>query len=90
MFLEICVCVLMAILLITQLILAIRQICKKTYDGKILLAINIGVILIWTPLSTAMFITDNFIIKIIWFVISAVYMIFTMWYTNMLQKNIHK
>lgn len=86
MFLEICVCVLMAILFIAQLFLAIRQIRKKTYDGKILLAINIGVILIWTPLSVAMFITENFVTKLIWFVVSAVYMIFTMWYTKNLQR----
>ena len=84
---EICTCVLMAILIIAQLFLAIKQIKRKAPDGKILLIINIAVILIWTPLSVFMFITDNFIIKIVWFLISAAYMGFTMWYTNMLQKN---
>lgn len=59
MFLEICVCVLMAILLIAQLCLAIRQVRKKTYDGKILLIINIAVIVVWTPVSVAMFITGD-------------------------------
>lgn len=90
MFLEICVCVLMAILLIAQLCLAIRQVRKKTYDGKILLAINIAVIVIWTPVSVAMFITGMFVIKVIWYILSAIYMIFAMWYTNMLQKTFHK
>ncbi len=90
MLLEICVCVLIVILFIAQLFLAIRQVRKKTYDGKILLCINIGFIVIWIPLATAMFITKAFAVRIIWFVISALYMIFTMWYTNSLQKNIGK
>lgn len=90
MFLEICVCVLMAILLIAQLCLAIRQVRKKTYDGKILLIINIAVIVVWTPVSVAMFITGMFAIKVVWYILSAIYMIFVMWYTNMLQKNFHK
>lgn len=90
MLLEICVCVLMTILFIAQLFLAIRQVRKKTYDGKILLGINIGVMVVWTPLSVVMFITEFTAIRIIWFVISALYMIFTMWYTNNLQKNMGK
>lgn len=87
---EICICVLMTILIIAQLFLAVKQIKRKAPDGKILLIINIAVILIWTPLSIFMFITENFIIKIVWFLISAAYMGFTMWYTNMLQKNYRK
>lgn len=90
MFLEICVCVLMAILLIAQLCLAIRQVRKKTYDGKILLTINIAFIVVWTSVSVAMFITGMFAIKVVWYILSAIYMIFTMWYTNMLQKTFHK
>lgn len=87
---EICICVLMGILIIAQLFLAVKQIKRKAPDGKILLIINVAVILTWAPLSVFMFITDNLIIKIVWFLISAAYMGFTMWYTNMLQKNYRK
>ena len=83
---DICICVLMTILLIAQLLLAFKQIKRKAPDGKILLIINLAVIFIWTPLSVAMFITDNGIIKLIWFVVSLIYVAFTVWYTSKLQK----
>ena len=83
---DICICVLMTILLIAQLLLAFKQIKRKAPDGKILLIINLAVIFIWTPLSVAMFITDNGIIKLIWCVVSLIYVAFTVWYTSKLQK----
>ncbi len=87
---DICICILMTILIIAQLILAFKQIKRKAPDGKILLTINLAVIFIWAPLSVAMFITDNGIIKLIWFVVSLLYVAFTVWYTNMLQKGYKK
>lgn len=87
---DICICVLMSVLIIAQLFLALKQIKRKAPDGKILLTINLAVIFVWTPLSVAMFITNNGIIKLIWFVVSLIYVAFTVWYTNMLQKGYRK
>lgn len=90
MILEICVCVLVAVLLAAQLFLSFKQIKSKAPDGKILLVISAAVTLVWTPLSIIMFITRNTGVKIAWFAVSAIYMVFTMWYTNSLQKNFKK
>ena len=87
---DICICVLMVILIVAQLFLASKQIKRKAPDGKILLIIDMAVILVWTPLSVFKFITDNLVIKIVWFIVSVAYMCFTMWYTNMLQKSFKK
>ena len=84
---EIIVTSLMAILLIAQILLAVKQIKKGAPDGKILLTINIVVLVIWTPLSILRFLNIHKPITIVWFVISAVYMLFTIWYTNMLGKS---
>ena len=87
---DICICVLMIILIIAQLFLAVKQIKRKAPDGKILLIIDLAVIIVWTPLSVFKFITDNLVIKIVWFLVSVAYMGFTMWYTNMMQKSFKK
>ena len=87
---DICICVLMVVLIIAQLFLAAKQIKRKAPDGKILLIIDMAVIFVWTPLSVFKFITDNLVVKIVWFVISVAYMGFTMWYTNMMQKSFKK
>ena len=87
---DICICVLMAVLIIAQLFLAAKQIKRKAPDGKILLIIDVAVILVWTPMAVLMFITDNLVIKIIWFIVSVAYMGFTLWYTNMMQKSFKK
>lgn len=84
---EIIVTSLMAILLIAQILLAVKQIKKGAPDGKILLTINIVVLVIWTPLSILRFFNIHKAITVVWFVISAVYMLFTIWYTNMLGKS---
>lgn len=83
---EIIVTSLMSILLIAQIILAIKQIKKGAPDGKILLTINIVVAILWVPLAIIRFFNTNKIITTAWFVISTVYMIFTVWYTNNLSK----
>lgn len=87
---DISICVLMTILIVAQLFLAVKQIKRKAPDGKILLIIDIAVILTWAPLSVLIFVTDYFVIKIIWFILSVAYMGFTLWYTNMLQKGYKK
>lgn len=87
---DICICVLMVVLIIAQLFLAAKQIKRKAPDGKILLIIDMAVIFVWTQLSVFKFITDNLVVKIVWFVISVAYMGFTMWYTNMMQKSFKK
>ena len=58
---DICICVLMAVLIIAQLFLASKQIKRKAPDGKILLIIDVAVILVWTPLAVLKFITDNLV-----------------------------
>ena len=83
---EIIVCVLMVMLIAAQLFLAAKQIKKKAPDGKILLTINLAVITIWAPLAVCMFVFNLIGIKIAWFVISAAYMLFAMWYTKQLRK----
>ena len=87
---DICICVLMVVLIIAQLFLAAKQIKRKAPDGKILLIIDMAVIFVWTPLSVFKFITDNLVVKIVWFLVSVAYMGFTMWYTNMMQKSFKK
>lgn len=84
---EIIVTALMAILLVAQIMLAIKQIKKGAPDGKILLTINVVVAIIWAPLSIIQFIFFNRIITSVWYVISTIYMIFTVWYTNNLSKS---
>ena len=80
----------MVVLIIAQLFLAAKQIKRNAPDGKILLIIDIAVILTWTPLAVLLFVTNNFVIKIVWFLVSVAYMGFTMWYTNMMQKGFKK
>ena len=84
---EIIVTSLMAILFVTQFALAIKQIKKGAPDGKILLTINIIVLIIWTPVCIFRFIFSNAVLTTIWYIITTIYMLFTIWYTNNLAKS---
>lgn len=84
--LDILIIFLVIILLIAQYILAIRQIKKKAYDGKILLVINIIVTVLWIPLSCLKLLKNITFVNIVWFIVALIYMIFTIWYTKMLAK----
>ncbi|MGN0368995.1 MAG: hypothetical protein ACI4EW_00435 [Butyrivibrio sp.] len=87
---DIFIIVLMGILIISQIYLAIRQIKKGAPDGRILLIIDIAVLVIFTPLSVIKLITGIKAVKIAWYVTALVYMIFTIWYTNMLSRTMKK
>lgn len=87
---DIFIIVLMGILIISQIYLAIRQIKKGAPDGRILLIIDIAVLVIFTPLSVIKLITGIKAIKIAWYVTALIYMIFTIWYTNMLSRTMKK
>lgn len=87
---NIAIIVLMAILLTSQIFLAVRQIKKNAPDGKILLIIDIVVLVVWTPLCVFKFMYDHIAVKAAWFVIAVLYMIFTLWYTNSLSKSFRK
>ncbi len=82
--------VLMGILIVSQLFLAVKQIKKKAPDGKILLIVNIAVPVIWIPLCVFKLSGDNIAVDVAWFIIAMIYMIFTIWYTNMLSKQMKK
>ena len=69
-----------------QFMLATKQLKLKTPDSKVLLTIDIIAVVIWIPLASLMFITGNFGIKIAWFIVSVIYMCFTMWYNNMMRR----
>ena len=86
MFLEICICILMIMLFGVQFMLATKQLKLKTSDSKILLTIDITAVIIWIPLAALMFITHNIGVKIAWYIVSVVYMCFTMWYNSMLRR----
>ena len=77
--------VLTAILIAAQLILSIKQIKKGAPDGRLLI-ITIVFSVIWIPLSVFRLIYSLTPLKISWFIITVVYMIFTIWYTNSLSK----
>ena len=83
---DIVIIALVAILFLAQMFLAIKQIKKGAPDGKILLIINIAVFVIWTPLTILRILTGYSGIRIAWFVVAAIYTIFTRWYTNNLRK----
>lgn len=87
---NIAIIVLMAVLLASQIFLAVRQIKKNASDGKILLIIDIVVLAVWTPLCVLRFMYDSTAIRAAWFVIAVLYMIFTLWYTNSLSKSFRK
>lgn len=87
---NIAIIILMAILLASQIFLAVRQIKKNAPDGKILLIIDIVVLVVWTPLCVFKFMYDHIAVKAAWFVIAVLYMIFTLWYTNSLSKSFRK
>lgn len=78
---------LMTLLLVCQFFLAKKQLKNKEPDGKILLIITSIVAVLWVPLSVFRFILEeNVPIKVVWYVIAAAYMIFTVWYTNNYSK----
>lgn len=84
--------VLVLFLTLAQIILAIRQIKKKAPDGRILLTINVIVLAIWIPLCICKYIYSKAAsgsysaLDIIWYAVAVLYMIFAIWYTNMLNK----
>lgn len=87
---NIAIIVLMAMLLASQILLAVRQIKKNAPDGRILLIIDILVLVVWTPLCVLRFLYSHTAIRAAWFIIAALYMIFTLWYTNNLGKSFRK
>ncbi len=84
---DIIIIVLMGILIAAQIFLAVRQIKKGAPDGKILLIIDITVLIIWTPLSVLKLLYSFKAVSIAWFAVAVLYMIYTIWYTKMLQKS---
>lgn len=87
---NIAIIILMAVLLASQIFLAVRQIKKNAPDGRILLIIDIIVLIVWTPLCVFKFMYDHIAVKAAWFIIAVLYMIFTLWYTNNLSKSFRK
>lgn len=87
---NIAIVVLMALLLVSQIFLAVRQIKKNAPDGRILLIIDIVVLVVWTPLCVLKFMYDRVAVRAAWFIIAVLYMIFTLWYTNNLSKSFKK
>ncbi len=87
---DILIIVLMGILIIAQLFLAIKQVKKKAPDGKVLLIINTAVVIIYAPLCVVKLTGSIRAVNIAWFAVTAIYMIFTIWYTNMLSKQMKK
>lgn len=85
--LDIMITVLMGILLTAQIALAIRQIRKGAPDGRILLTINIVATVIWIPLTVCKFILEIKALNTAWFIVDFIYMVFTIWYTNNLNKS---
>ncbi len=85
--LDIMIIALLAILFIAQVALAVKQIKSGAPDGKILLIVGIIVMILFVPLSVFKLIYNYMAIKIIWFIVAAAYMIFTIWYTKQLQKS---
>lgn len=84
---EIIVTSLMVILLAAQLVLSFRQIKKGAPDGRILLTINIIVLVVWTPVCILSFIFNNGILTTAWYILTTLYMLFTIWYTGNLSKS---
>ena len=76
----------MEIIVTVLMALSVKQIKKGAPDGKILLRINLIVLSVWTPLSILRFFNIHKAITAVWFGITAVYMLFTIWYTNSLSK----
>ena len=85
--LDIMIIALLAILFIEQVALAVKQIKSGAPDGKILLIVGVIVMILFVPLSVFKLIYNYMAIKIVWFIVAAAYMIFTIWYTKQLQKS---
>ncbi len=85
--LDIMIIALLAILFIAQIALAVKQIKSGAPDGKILLIVGVIVMILFVPLSVFKLIYNYMAIKIVWFIVAAAYMIFTIWYTKQLQKS---
>ena len=85
---DITIIALVAILIIAQLCLSINQIRQKAGDGKILLAINLCMTIIWIPLCIFKMKLQLHGLNIAWFAVAAIYMIFTIWYTKMLGRSL--
>ncbi len=85
--LDIMIIALLAILFIAQVALAVKQIKSGAPDGKILLIVGVIVMILFVPLSVFKLMYNYMAIKIVWFIVAAAYMIFTIWYTKQLQKS---
>ena len=85
--LDIMIIALLAILFIAQVALAVKQIKSGAPDGKILHIVGVIVMILFVPLSVFKLIYNYMAIKIVWFIVAAAYMIFTIWYTKQLQKS---
>ena len=85
--LDIMIIALLAILFIAQVALAVKQIKSGAPDGKILLIVGVIVMILFVPLSVFKLMYNYIAIKIVWFIVAAAYMIFTIWYTKQLQKS---
>ena len=85
--LDIMIIALLAILFIAQIALAVKQIKSGAPDGKILLIVGVIVMILFVPLSVFKLMYNYMAIKIVWFIVAAAYMIFTIWYTKQLQKS---
>ena len=88
--LDIMIIALLAILFIAQVALAVKQIKSGAPDGKILLIVGVIVMILFVPLSVFKLMYNYMAIKIVWFIVAAAYMIFTIWYTKQLQKSYRK
>ena len=85
--LDIMIIALLAILFIAQVALAVKQIKSGAPDGKILLIVGVIVMILFVPLSVFKLMYNYMAIEIVWFIVAAAYMIFTIWYTKQLQKS---
>ena len=85
--LDIMIIALLAILFIAQVALAVKQIKSGAPDGNILLIVGVIVMILFVPLSVFKLIYNYMAIKIVWFIVAAAYLIFTIWYTKQLQKS---
>lgn len=87
---DIWIIILTSILFLAQFALCYHQIKKGAPDGRILLTINIVSFVIWLPLTILKFTTGLTAVGIAWFVVTILYMLFTVWYTNRLSKSLKR
>ena len=86
-YMDIWIIILTSLLFIAQFALCYHQLKKGAPDGRVLLIINIISFVIWLPLTILEVMTSVAAIRIAWFVVTIIYMVFTLWYTNRLSKS---